>query len=68
MNNKYTQAQKKEIYQEFMRTGKSYNELAKKHMVSKYVVKRAIEDRLKARMKKPEEEYSTFKQMKSLIL
>ena len=68
MSNKYTQAQKKEIYQEFMRTGKSYNELAKKHGVSNYVVKRAIEDRLKARMKKPEEEYSTFKQMKSLSL
>ena len=68
MNNKYTQAQKQEIYRDFMRTGRSYNELAEKHMVSTYVVKRAIEDRLKARMKKPEEEYSTFKQMKSLSL
>lgn len=68
MSNKYTQAQKKEIYRDFMRTGRSYNELAEKHMVSVYVVKKAIEDRLKARVKEPEIKYSTFKQMKSLSL
>lgn len=68
MRTKYPKYLAYEVYQDFMRTGRSQKELAKKYDITPTTVSHYIDKFLKARMKKPEEEYSAFTQMKSLTL